>query len=267
MKQKLGAAEGLKCEPYIVDRSWDDYEKLKVEAENKRVGTLSDYNCDKCMNRGYTAKLNEYNRMILVPCGCKKTRASIKAAKQSGAWELMQRCNFENFIAKNEWQKTIKQIVMSYTKQKGWLFAGGQTGAGKTHLCVAAFKYFFREPVNGIYMRWRNEMRKMLNAGFSGADETEARMRDLRSCDVLYIDDLFKTDDTTKPERREIEMAFEIINERGDRKLPTIISSERTIADIASFNQAIAGRIKENCGKYVIEIEPDVQKNYRLVSE
>lgn len=266
VKKTLGLNLEQQCKEPEPDDKWIQFEKERIERYNLEEGNKTDFDCNICKNKGVIAVLSDYGTMVLRECGCMKQRKSIKAAKKSGAWNLMQRHTFDNFIVKTDWQKELKAKAMKYCAQeeKGWLFAGGQTGAGKTHLCTAVFRRFFKSPVNGVYCMWRSEIRKLLGSGFAGFDESENRIEELKTCDVLYIDDLFKTDDNAKPERREIELAFEILNSRYNTEKPTIISSERTLRDIANLNEAIAGRIAERCGENILSIDKDLNKNYRL---
>lgn len=267
VRMTLGVELAQQCDDYRISDEMRRFEKEQIDKLNALSGNLGNYTCSKCGDKGYILFQDEESGTTMArQCECKKMRDSVKAAKKSGAWELMQRCKFENFESDTTWQKEMKQLAASYCKQenKGWFFAGGQTGAGKTHLCTAIFRSFFNKPVNGIYIMWRDEVRRLLNAGFAGALETENRIDELKQCDVLYIDDLFKTDDATRPERREIELAFEILNSRYNTGKITILSSEKTLAEIAGLNQAIAGRIAERCGKYIVKIDKQQEKNYRL---
>ena len=73
--------------------------------------------------------------------------------------------------------------------------------------------------------------------------------------------------DQTKPDRellKEINIAFEIINERYARRKPTIISSEVFLRDLIQLDGALAGRIRERCGGYLSQISNGDERNYRL---
>ena len=99
--------------------------------------------------------------------------------------------------------------------------------------------------------------------------EYEEKLDFYKNVDVLYIDDLFKTGRSSsevkqRPTQADINLAFEILNARYIRKKITIISSECTISDLIDIDEAIAGRIKQKCGEFCININPDRNKNYRL---
>lgn len=267
VKMTHGAEWGQPCDDYYISDEMRKFEKEQIDKLNAVSGNLKEYTCPLCNNKGYIIFQDPKSQTTMAKvCKCQKIRDSIKAAKKSGAWGLMQQYNFDTFKAETPWQQEMKQLAIKYCEQekKGWFFAGGQTGAGKTHLCTAIFHNFFRSQIKGVYSMWRDEVRRLLNAGFAGAQKAEIRIDELKQCDVLYIDDLFKTDDIARPERKEIELAFEIVNSRYNTGKITIISSEKTLPEIATINQAIAGRIAEKCQKYIVKIEKKQEKNYRL---
>ena len=83
----------------------------------------------------------------------------------------------------------------------------------------------------------------------SDAEEYKREMDDLAGCDLLYIDDLFKTDTSGA----DLRLAYELINSRYVAGKPLIISTERSLPYIGGLKgndgEAISGRIFEMCGK------------------
>ena len=65
------------------------------------------------------------------------------------------------------------------------------------------------------------------------------------------------------PGMAEVWLAFEIINYRYIKNLPTIISSEWRIRELDTIDEAIASRIYEKCVSYIITIQPGKEKNRR----
>lgn len=248
---------------------WIEYEQERAKRYNATPGDLQGFDCQECMNRGKFLAVNDDGYSTIRFCKCIKMRKNLKRMQNSGAIELIERCTLDNFIITQEWQKEPKAKAGKYIKEQStnWFFIGGQTGAGKTHICTAILKSYFERGSAGLYIMWRPEARKLTHASFSQANEVGERLDKLSSIPVLYIDDLFKTDTDTsaRPERREIELAFEIINTRYNRNLTTIISSEFMMPELAGISQAIAGRIVEKCSReYVIDIAPEKGRNYRL---
>lgn len=87
----------------------------------------------------------------------------------------------------------------------------------------------------------------------------------LAVCDLLYIDDLFKTDCSGA----DLRLAYELINSRYIAGRPVIISSERSLPFIGGLKgkdgEAVAGRIFEMCGKgrFCVAVNGD-GKNIRI---
>ena len=90
-------------------------------------------------------------------------------------------------------------------------------------------------------------------------DKYFAEIDKLKSADVLYIDDFLKSSEPKK----ELNIAFEIINQRYISDRTTIISSELHIDKLRDFDEAIAGRIKQKSKLNTILIKFEPTRNYR----
>ena len=88
--------------------------------------------------------------------------------------------------------------------------------------------------------------------------EYKSLISEYQKTEVLYIDDLFKSN----PTEADIRIAFQLLDYRNRNRLCTVISSERMIDEIYKINPAIGGRIIENSIK--INIPKDKRKDYRL---
>lgn len=157
---------------------------------------------------------------------------------------------------------------MEYAKNpSGWFFIGGQTGAGKTHICTAICREFLLSGKSVKYMLWRDDIVKIKGCA-NDAQAYSKLIDEYKRVEVLYIDDLFKTGkgpDGSKqqPTGADINAAFEILNYRyNDPKLVTIVSSECTVNDILDIDEAVGGRIFEKAK--VFSLSRDRRKNYRL---
>lgn len=119
----------------------DEWVREQCEAENSKQGNLTDYNCDKCKNRGYISKVENLT-IITYRCECMNIRETFKRIKQSGFGEATKRCTLDSFKTDSKLTRRMKEIAINYLEDihKGkdlWMFVGGQSGAGKTHLCTA----------------------------------------------------------------------------------------------------------------------------------
>ena len=87
-------------------------------------------------------------------------------------------------------------------------------------------------------MKWRDDS-TVIKASIKYADAYAGLVEPLKEAPVLYIDDFLKTN-SGEPTVADINLAFEIINARYNRKdLVTIISSEYYIGDLLEIDQAV----------------------------
>ena len=245
------------------------------DSENKRFGTLNEYdgyNCDICHNKGYILEpefyLNNYTQ-IQVTCKCMKVRKTIRALKRSGLESVVHDYTFDKYIASEPWQQGVLSKAKEYLNDydNHWFFFGGSTGSGKSHICTAIAVSLLKQGKEVKYMLWRDEAGRLKS--IVNDEDYGEEIKLYKNVDVLYIDDLFKTGRTgdqvkQRPTQADINLAFEILNNRSIQKKITIISSECVLTDLIDIDEAIAGRIKQKCGDYCINIAPDKKKNYRL---
>lgn len=244
----------------------------KVERENSKEGNLhlyDGYNCDKCKNKGIILIAKEYDGLwqdIQKDCECMKIRRNIMNLKKSGLENVVSDFRFDKFKVEKPFQELMLNTAKDYLDngEGKWLAFLGASGSGKTMLCSAVAIEFLRRGKEIKYMLWKDDSRKIKNNNFDG-DGTLIEY--YKSVEVLYIDDLFKTGKTNgeyqNPTAGDINLAFEIINNRVARKKVTIISSENTIDELFDIDEATAGRIKQMCGKYCLNISKGEGKNYR----
>ncbi len=76
---------------------------------------------------------------------------------------------------------------------------------------------------------------------------------------VLFLDDFLKG----KPTDADLKYIFEIVNERYLKKKPMIISTEMSIRQITSWDEAVASRLYQMSKGNVIEFGTDIE-NYRF---
>jgi DNA replication protein DnaC len=104
---------------------------------------------------------------------------------------------------------------------------------------------------------------RRLKASVNDPDSYDKTMEDLKRVKLLYIDDFLKVGGGERPREGDLNVAFELLNARySNPQLLTIISTERTPQEIMGFDEAIASRINERCGKFRLTFEGE-QKNQR----
>lgn len=251
-----------------------EYEQFKIDGLNNTVGNRNEedgYDCPICKNKGYVVELVEHGGFfshVATECKCVPIRNSIMRMKRSGLKDIIKDYTFEKFLDTEPWQKSIKQAAVEYSQNPdGWFFLGGQSGAGKTHLCTAICREFLLGGKKVIYMLWRDEIVK-LKAMVNESEEYRDLIDKYKTAEVLYIDDLFKTgkdkdNSVQKPTAADVNVAFEIINYRyNNPELITIISSECTEDELLDIDEAIGGRIYERSKAF--SIAKNRARNYRM---
>lgn len=233
--------------------------------EQKKLGKCL---CNKCGDTGFIPVMYFDNRLArytitLRRCKCVNSIAVKQTMEASGLSKELESKTFNTFKADTEFRKQIKNRAVDYLSaiakgEKPWLYIGGQSGSGKSHLCIAIANRFFQNGYKLHYMRWIDELRQIKD---NRIDNT--RLSLLKNAQVLYIDDLFKVRST----EYDIALAFEIINYRDSNGLITLISSELDKEDLKQLDEAIYGRILAHTGdNFMISVEKDASKNYRTAT-
>ncbi len=217
--------------------------------------------CPDCNNKGTVAFVSpDSGNFTVRPCKCYGLRCTIKRLQKCGVWHQAQRYRLDNFQTDTPTRRAMKSITERFLQEyKGhWLMLCGQSGAGKTHLCTAAFvSLTYQAGLCGAYFLWNRDGRR-LKANV--LEDPEKLWKRYRESELLYIDDLFQGS-RSEADRR---MAFELLDYRYNNDLPTVLSSELSFQQLLELDQAIAGRIREKCGPFLVDIAPEIRKNYRL---
>lgn len=222
------------------------------------------YNCDLCKNRGYYTKING-DELCTYDCECMNMRKNIKLFKASGIGGH----TFDDFTTAESWQKNILQIVKSSIPKISsgdiWLYLGGQSGSGKTHLCTAVLNElicsYHKAPLLFDWIEDSGKLKRLVND-----PQYDQVISTYKTAEILYIDDFFKVKgsniEAITP--ADVKIAFDIIDYRSRKSLTTIISSEFSLDKIIDIDEATGGRIKQNVKGYGLNISKDKNKNYRL---
>lgn len=248
-----------------MELSIEEYTKMRVDCLNSEHGVLPGYDCPDCLNKGMTY-IARNAEIIAIECHCKANRQVVKRIEQSGLKDVLNAYTMDTYKTDAPWQKGIKQKAFDFISDNDgkWFFIGGQVGCGKTHICTAIVANMMNSGKTARYMLWRDEV-VQLKACVNDDREYYRIMNPLKTIDVLYIDDFFQTPQGGQPTQGDINVAFELLNYRyNNRDLVTLISSEKTVDDILSIDEAVGSRIYERTKDYCIVIGKDQSKNYRL---
>ena len=172
--------------------------------------------------------------------------------------DLIEEYTFSRYQTPDKWQEVAKSKAIQFLDHPGaWFCISGTPGSGKTHLCTAIASELIKAGKEVRYMLWRSEAPR-LKSLVNSREEYEQLMRECRDTEVLYIDDFFKGT-VTDPDKN---LAFELLNDRyNSRKTMTIISSEKTIEEILTIDEAIGSRMYERSKGFYVKTAAD---NWRL---
>ena len=246
--------------------SFEEYMQKKVDDYNSTHGSLKGYDCPKCLNKGVIAYMGTRGYFEVRDCKCKNLRRAQKLIKESGLENEITRCTFEAFETKEAYQQYMYDKARDFLddNEAKCFYIGGQSGAGKTHICTAMVSEFLKRGVPAVYMSWRQDSTELKGYVSDGKQYTE-KIHRYKSAKVLYIDDFFKSGRMNSPSDADVNLAFEIIAYRDQREdLKTIISSEIPLSQLFEIDVALAGRIKKMAKDYHISIAKSDDRNYRL---
>ena len=236
---------------------------FREESEDKGP----EYECTECRDTGFISSTDENGIDMFRRCECYAVKQAKKIMKRSGISAEFQKKTFDNFIAGGNAQlENAKAKAMEYVYNFGMaehdrrnsILFSGQVGSGKTHLGTAICGELMRSGIAAVYMAYRNAITKIKQ---SITDEV-AYSRELSqymTARVLYIDDLLKG----KLSESDVNIMYEIVNYRYMNNLPVIISTEKSIGELLSFDEAIGSRIIEMCRGNIVQLQGK-ELNYRL---
>ena len=274
MTQLANLADAVSFEHAKDKHILTEQEVLKVmlnvaRQSNQSWGSLDKedgYNCLTCRNKGEIYKVfhtpddacYSYYYMSVVPCKCMEKRQGYQRTRMSG---LPEGYTFDTFRTDEDWQRSMRDMCEQYYNERAWkdgkwLYVGGGIGTGKTHIVSA----LARELVYGqnvVYMNWVRDSRE-LKAVVNDNLDYSARLYRLINCDVLFIDDFFKSGYITDADKR---LAYDILNDRYNNHKATLFTSEMFLDEIP--DEALSGRIYERAKDYIIEIARDQTKDQR----
>lgn len=269
LAEQSGIAFGKATGEERVEISPEVWRQMQIDMYNNSQGNLNEvdgYNCDICKNKGFIARLDENGYEVHRYCKCQKVRNTLRRARRSGLGDILSDYTFDKFKALDGWQIDLKNKAQAFCNDDSsrWFFVGGQPGSGKTHICTAIAAHYIKKGLNVQYMLWCEDS-KRLKALVNDFTEYQDEINKFKCVDVLYIDDFLKTQHGEQPTKGDINLAFEILNHRlMNPEQITIISSEKTLTDILTYDEATMSRIYQQSKNYKTNIAKDINKNYRL---
>jgi hypothetical protein len=90
---------------------------MRVRNYNRTPGTLTGYDCPKCLNRGQVMVAHE-DITAVRRCECMILRSNLRRLERSGMKGLVERCTFEGFLTPQPWQQKAKALAMEYAQTR-----------------------------------------------------------------------------------------------------------------------------------------------------
>lgn len=223
-----------------------EYARKKAEAFNATEGTLENYDCKKCNNKGFIMKWRDDGSVYSEVCDCVEKRRSRRLIELSGLSNLMERYNFGTWKENEPWQKNLREKAERYAAEpNGWFYIAGRPGTGKTHICTAICSALLERGYAVRYLVWRDFSVKA-KALANDSDRYAEVLAPYRYAQVLYVDDLFKTRQLGAITDGDFNVAFELLNDRyNNDDLLTIISSEIPAEKLMEIDEGLGSRIFE----------------------
>jgi len=170
---------------------------------------------------------------------------------KSGVSERHFNKSFDNYIADTK-EKKYSLDSMRYFVEKVLdgecknMILCGSVGTGKTHLCQATLRYIV-ENTNDCYIRIRTikEIIRHVRSTWSKESEIDEQgaINQLSNMQLLIIDEM----GVQSGSDNELDIIFEIINNRYENKLPTVIVSNLEKKELINLlGQRIIDRLKED---------------------
>lgn len=241
---------------------------MVAAAKSSQPTACKSPSCKLCGDTGWY----DLGNNTVCECSCQAIKKERERLADSGLLDAMDTLTFSSFVAETPWQQRAMDIASGYASHllsggKGWLYAGGAVGSGKTHLCTAICGKLLKAGIRVRYMLWPEESQR-IKADINDAEALDRLLNPLMKVPVLYIDDLFKCQHEPggRPEvtKADVKISFQILDARYRQKLPTLLSSEWMIQELMDIDEGTFSRVYQMCKSHMLLISREPGRNYRF---
>jgi len=229
----------------MANTSNTELEKGNREQAAGDPGQEAEEICPICKGLGFlraNVPVNHPDFGQLVPCTCRLSRLAerrVAELRTLGDLEVMSRMTFETFAPEGHGLPPDKRANLRWAyeealafaaKPEGWLVLKGSYGCGKTHL-AAAIANASAERGHPVLFITVPDLLDHLRAAFAPTSpaDYDARFEEVRSTPLLILDDLGTESSTPWAQ----EKLFQIFNYRYNARLPTVITTNHELEEIA----------------------------------
>lgn len=226
----------------------EEFDIYRVLSENLKKGKLKGDYCKLCRNKGYIVR-KEGSYIYYADCTCMKKRVNERILQTSEYYKLLTTKTFENYSIKKDFQRLALQRCKNWLKQDKYpfLFLGGQTGAGKTHLGIASLVSLSRRGDIPKLVSWQKESRA-LKMNMTEYYYYEPKLEALKNAPLLMVDDFLWTNENKMPSNEDWKIAKEIIDARGENRKRTIFTCNMALGIINTYSEVVGGRLMQYTG-------------------
>lgn len=229
----------------------------------KNCKTVEDnYDCKKCRDFGYVFEKNSHNCEVAIPCECLGKKQSLEKLEKCGLSEAFKEKTFSSYECAKKYQIKARHQALKFCNDfvdnNSSLLICGRPGSGKTHLGIAAMLNLINQNVGCRYVEY-NSMMMNLKQCVTDEENFIREMDKYLNPRVLFIDDFLKGKITAA----DLNYIYRIINSRYLKNMPLIISTEKTMDEIISWDEAVGSRLVEMAKDNIITFN-ERSNNYRL---
>lgn len=153
-------------------------------------------------------------------------------------------------------EKMITDVFSWMRSGKDFLVFLGLRGSGKTYFCSAMRNYFLEQKKATFYVKGIDFKKNLHDAIEDPGKSWEHEIRIYSQQPILIMDDFLHE----KATEWEINCTFELIDQRCDNRLPTLLTSNslvRDLKDVTKFTARLSSRILA-ARNYLIEMSDSI---------